>query len=167
MADFNENRPVQGAEGATAPVTYTAGEILKGKVTGITSFGAFIKLPSGQEGLVHISEIADTYVTSVDHYLALDEEISVKVLGKNDRGKYDLSIKQVPNNTVKNKKGDSFAGEPRAKKDKGFSPGSFDEMMDSFLKRSEEIQLDVRRNMQYKQGVKKKGGVGKKKKLPE
>lgn len=160
MSDSIEKKPPIPA---SSVVVYTAGETLKGKVTGITSFGAFVKLPDGQEGLVHISEIADTYVTNIENYLSLGEEVSVKVLGKNDRGKYDLSIKQVPGNAIVNKKGESVPDGRR--KDKGFSPGSFDEMIDSFLKRSEEIQLDVRRNLQYKQGVKKKGG--KKKKLLE
>jgi len=165
MSENLQNKVTMGNEAPAAPQVYTAGDVVIGKITGITSFGAFVRLPDGQEGLVHISEIADTYVTSVEHYLALGEEVNVKILGKNDRGKYDLSIKQVPGNTVVNKRGEAPPADTR-KKEKGFSAGSFDDLMDSFLKKSEEIQLDVRRNMQYKQGVKKKGGA-KKKKLPE
>ena len=142
---------------------YASGEEVLGKVTGITSFGAFVKLPDGTEGLVHISEIAHTYVTSVEQFLKLGQDVVVKVLGKNQKGKYDLSIKQVP----KEKNPTIVAPTPAPrpvfekgggdKKKAGFEPGSFDDIMHTFLKNSDEIQLDVRRNLQYKQGVKKKG----------
>jgi S1 RNA binding domain protein len=142
---------------------YASGEEVQGKVTGITSFGAFVKPPDGTEGLVHISEIANTYVTSVEQFLKLGQEIVVKVLGKNQKGKYDLSIKQVPKEKNPGIVMPS-APPPRPafdrggdKKKAGFEPGSFDDMMHQFLKNSDEIQLDVRRNLQYKQGLKKKG----------
>jgi S1 RNA binding domain protein len=145
---------------------YTPGEIVIGKVTGITSFGAFVKLPAGVEGLVHISEIANTYVTDIGNFIKLGDDVKVKVLGKNQKGKFDLSIKQ----TLPREVAPSSAPAPRyergdrgdrgdRKKDKNYEPGSFDELMHNFMKVSEEIQLDVRRNMQYRQGVKKKGGL--------
>ncbi len=153
---------------------YAGGEVLDGVVTGITSFGAFVRLPDMSEGLVHISEVADTYVTNIENFISLNEIIKIKVLGKNKKGKYDLSIKQVPGYKSKaapapaerGNEGAPFVpsgGGYQKKKEKAFEPGSFDEMMDSFLKQSDEIQLDVRRNMQYKQGFKKKGLIKKKK----
>jgi S1 RNA binding domain protein len=146
------------------PKEYTSGEIVTGKVTGITSFGAFVKLPDGVEGLVHISEIANTYVTNVENFIKLDQEVKVKVLGKNQKGKYDLSIKQtLPRENTPPQAPRHYGGHGGGegkKRDKNYEPGSFDELLHNFMKNSEEIQLDVRRNLQYRQGTKKKGGLG-------
>ena len=149
---------------------YAGGEVLDGVVTGITSFGAFVRLPDSSEGLVHISEVADTYVSNIENFISLNETVKIKVLCKNKKGKYDLSIKQAPGYKPKvsaaptEREGASFGGGGYQKrKEKAYEPGSFDEMMDSFLKQSDEIQLDVRRNLQYKQGFKKKGLIKKKK----
>jgi len=76
-------------------MTEQVGSIVEGKVTRIRAYGAFIELPSGETGLVHISEIAEEFVRSVGDYLSEGEEINVKVLGRNDDEKLNLSIKQV------------------------------------------------------------------------
>ncbi|MDR1217414.1 MAG: S1 RNA-binding domain-containing protein [Oscillospiraceae bacterium] len=68
------------------------GDIITGKVTGITKFGAFVTVASGKSGLVHISEIAHTFVNDVSEHLAVGQEVSVKVLGAGP-GKLNLSIK--------------------------------------------------------------------------
>ncbi|MDR2358010.1 MAG: S1 RNA-binding domain-containing protein [Oscillospiraceae bacterium] len=70
------------------------GDILTGKVTSITKFGAFVTVSSGESGLVHISEIAHTYVQNVSDYLAVGQEVSVKVINS-ETGKLNLSIKAV------------------------------------------------------------------------
>jgi S1 RNA binding domain protein len=70
------------------------GSILTGKVSGITKFGAFVTVAPGQSGLVHISEIAHTYVNNVSDHLALGQDVTVKVLGT-QMGKLNLSIKAV------------------------------------------------------------------------
>ena len=74
---------------------FTVGEVLEGKVTGITKFGAFVQLPGGMSGLVHISEIANAFVNDVNDFLSMGEIVKVKVLSINDEGKINLSIKQV------------------------------------------------------------------------
>lgn len=71
------------------------GAILEGKVTGITKFGAFVLLPGGQSGLVHISEIANAFVNDVNDYLHMGDVVKVKVVGINEAGKINLSIKQT------------------------------------------------------------------------
>lgn len=71
------------------------GAIYEGKVTGITKFGAFVSIPGGKSGLVHISEIANAYVSDVAEYLQLGQDVKVKVIGVNDEGKIKLSIKQT------------------------------------------------------------------------
>ena len=70
------------------------GNKLKGKVTGIKKFGAFVELPEGKSGLVHISEVADNYVENVEDHLTVGDEVEVKVLSIADDGKISLSIKK-------------------------------------------------------------------------
>ena len=74
---------------------FGVGSILDGKVTGITKFGAFVALPGGRSGLVHISEIAYTYVNEVSDHLKEGQEVRVKVIGIDQSNRINLSIKQV------------------------------------------------------------------------
>ena len=71
------------------------GSILDGKVTGITKFGAFVSLPGNRSGLVHISEIAYSYVNDVHDLLSEGQEVKVKVIGIDDNNRINLSIKQA------------------------------------------------------------------------
>ena len=71
------------------------GKIVEGVVTGITNFGAFILLPNGETGLVHISEVADTYVKDINDYYQRKDKVKVKVLSINGDGKIGLSIKRA------------------------------------------------------------------------
>lgn len=71
------------------------GNKLKGKVTGIKKFGAFVELPEGKSGLVHISEVADNYVENVEEHLSVGDEVDVKVLSIADDGKISLSIRKL------------------------------------------------------------------------
>lgn len=70
------------------------GEKVKGKVTGITNFGAFVDLGDHQTGLVHISEISDSYVKDIHDVLSVGDEVTVKVLSMKD-GKIGLSIRKA------------------------------------------------------------------------
>ena len=69
------------------------GTVLEGRVTGITNFGAFVSLPGGTSGLVHISEVANTYVKDVHDHLSEGQSVRVKVLRLTPDGKINLSIK--------------------------------------------------------------------------
>ena len=71
------------------------GAILEGEVTGITNFGAFVQLPEGKIGLVHISEVSNVYVKDVHDFLKEHDKVKVKVLSVDERGKVGLSIKQL------------------------------------------------------------------------
>ena len=73
---------------------YEVGTVLEGKVTSITKFGAFVALEGGKSGLVHISEIANTYVNDVHDFLQEGQTVKVKLLAIKD-GKLDLSIKKA------------------------------------------------------------------------
>lgn len=71
------------------------GNVLDAKVTGITKFGAFVSLPDGKSGLVHISEIANSYVSDVHEHLEVGQAVKVKVLNVTEDGKINLSIKRA------------------------------------------------------------------------
>lgn len=118
------------------------GTIVEARVVKITNYGAFVELPDGKSGLVHISEIADTYVKDVRDYLKEQETVKVKVLGLNDKGKLDLSVKQALTSEER------FV---RAREKK-----SFEEKLKTFMKESEERLLDLKRNTEAKRGGGKK-----------
>ena len=73
----------------------SAGAILEGTIKSITKFGAFVTLPGGRSGLVHISEIAHSYVSDVRDFLTEGQEVKVKVVGIDDAGRINLSIKKA------------------------------------------------------------------------
>lgn len=72
----------------------TVGAILEGKVKSITNFGAFVALPENKTGMVHISEVANTYVSDIHAHLTEGQEVKVMVIGL-DGGKINLSIKRL------------------------------------------------------------------------
>ena len=72
----------------------TVGSVLEGKVKSITNFGAFIALPDNMTGLVHISEVANSYVSDIRQHLTEGQDVKVMVLGNED-GKLKLSIKRL------------------------------------------------------------------------
>ena len=72
----------------------TVGAILEGKVKTITNFGAFIALPENQTGMVHISEVANSYVSDIREHLTEGQDVKVMVIGI-DGNKVNLSIKRL------------------------------------------------------------------------
>jgi len=72
----------------------TVGTILEGKVKSITNFGAFIALPENKTGMVHISEVANAYVSDIRAHLTEGQDVKVVVIG-NENGKINLSIKRL------------------------------------------------------------------------
>ena len=72
----------------------TVGAILEGKVKSITNFGAFIALPENKTGMVHISEVANAYVSDIRQFLTEGQDVKVVVIG-NENGKINLSIKRL------------------------------------------------------------------------
>ena len=71
------------------------GSKVQGKVTGITNFGAFVELPDGSTGLVHISEVADNYVKDINEHLKVGDMVEVKVMNVEADGKIGLSIRKA------------------------------------------------------------------------
>lgn len=89
-------------------MTFEVGTILEGKVTGITKFGAFVSLPEGRSGMVHISEIASSYVKEVTDHLSMGQQVRVIVLGEDERGRISLSIKKAVDQRPKEPPKQSF-----------------------------------------------------------
>ncbi len=126
------------------------GQEVDGKVTGITNYGAFVDLGEGNVGLVHISQVSDSYVTDINQFLKTGDAVKVKVLGQPKDKKFDLSIKQV------GKPQPIFKKSYTKNRDKDAPPpGSFEDKITRFLKNSEERLVDWKRNIEEKQGARK------------
>lgn len=145
------------------------GAILEGKVTGITKFGAFVSLPGGRSGLVHISEIAYSYVSEVSEFLEVGQDVKVKLIGIDDNGRINLSIKKTAPPPPRTGGGRPQGGRPmgsgpRPGAGRGPAPSqdrrpapapqsrsgprepqSFDDMLRHFLSDSESRQSDLNR----------------------
>ena len=153
------------------------GSTTEGVVSGVTSFGAFVKFPGNEEGLVHISEIANEYVTNIGDFVALGDKINVKILGLNKKNKYDLSLKQTKDAPPRSPSSRPEGGARPSTRPSSSAPPSmppkrafkykkaekvvtaaspFEDKMNVFLKKSEEKLIDLKRNIQTKQGVKKR-----------
>jgi S1 RNA binding domain protein len=109
----------------------TVGTLLEGKVKTITKFGAFISLPENHTGMVHISEVAGSYVNDIREHLTEGQEVRVKVLSVAEDGKIALSIKRAlePVRTPKPRT------EPRPQAPK--EPQTFEEKLKQFMSDSD------------------------------
>ena len=81
-------------EEAKQTMELTVGAVLEGKVKSITNFGTFVALPENRTGMVHISEVANAYVSDIRQYLTEGQDVKVVVIG-NENGKINLSIKRL------------------------------------------------------------------------
>lgn len=129
-------------------MSLTVGEIVEGTVTGITNFGAFVELPDGRTGLVHISEVADDYVENVRDYVQTNDKVKVKILSFDEPGKkIRLSIRQAqpgwdPSKSQRPRRG----GRDRR------GGGSFEDMLQKFIKDSERKQAELRKSAGGRRG---------------
>ena len=147
------------------------GSTLEGQVTGIVKFGAFVKLSENMAGLVHISEIANEYVSDNNDFLKVGDKVQVKVISIDEHGKVALSIKQAISTTAhhEKKKSIGLVRESLSMDKSHFSnkerngsnfrrnqhrndSGSFEDKLNRFLKDSGERLLDLKRNVESKRG---------------
>lgn len=125
------------------------GNVVDGKVSGITSFGAFIQLPGGKTGLVHISEIAEEYVRDIKNHLKENQEVKVKILSI-DNGKISLSIKKAIDQNAAPK-----ASKPPVEIDwarSGSENMSFEDRLSKFMRDSDEKMHDLKKSFESKRG---------------
>ena len=137
---------------------FGVGSILEGKVTGITKFGAFVSLPGGRSGLVHISEIAYSYVNDISEYLSEGQTVQVKVIGIDANNRINLSIKQTapPPPKPERRPGPRPAhrGEGETRPNKG--PGrSFEDQLKQFMAASDSKLSEL--HMNEKRGSRRGG----------
>ena len=135
---------------------FEVGSILTGKVTGITKFGAFVELEGGKTGMVHISEVAATYVKEITDHLSVGQEVKVKVLTIGEDGKISLSIKKAVDNPQHNRGENNHSQRPHHNNGyrNDYSKGSraatsetasFDDMLSKFMQTSDEKMSDLKR----------------------
>lgn len=122
--------------------------IIKGKVTKITNFGAFVQLPDGKTGLVHISEVSHEFVKQIEDHISEGDEVAVKVLGVDKDGRISLSIKKA----MKRPEGSGFRSGPAAP-----SAPSFEDMLSKFKTSSEDKFRDINRRKESRSGGGHKG----------
>ena len=123
---------------------FGVGSVVEGKVTGLTKFGAFVSLPEGKSGLVHISEIAYTYVNEVKDHLQEGQEVKVKVIGIDDAGRINLSIKKAQDPPPREEGGPRRGGQRPAGRPVGFTgpkkqaePVTFEDKLKQFMASSD------------------------------
>lgn len=131
----------------------TVGQIVEGKITGITNFGVFADIGEGKSGMVHISEVARTYVNDINEFVKVGDTVKMKVLNIGEDGKISLSIKRAlePEKTESKERREkrsysqpkidsSYTWMPRKAE-----PQSFEEMMSRFKQTSDEKFSDLKR----------------------
>lgn len=138
------------------------GVILEGKVSGITKFGAFVDLPDNKTGMVHISEVAPTFISEISDYVKVGQTVKVKVLAVND-GKISLSMKQALPKEQQQKRQPkqqqrqanrqpykpappvTSPGDYEWQSSRKASPTTFEDMMSRFKQTSEDKISDLKR----------------------
>ena len=118
------------------------GSVMEGRVIGISKFGAFVELPDGHVGLVHISEVADFFVRDINDHLSEQDTVRVKVIDLPKAGKIALSIKQaVP-----------AAQPPQYRESTHYVEEDFEAKLGRFMKESNEKLTSLKRHQDNRKG---------------
>lgn len=147
------------------------GAILEGKVTGLTAFGAFVSLPDGKSGMVHISEVSTSFVKDIKDFLKEGQTVKVKVVGISEEGKISLSIRKAepPKEKAPYEQKDGGAQRPRrndrprnanvwqGQPSKNKEAMSFEDMMAQFKQVSDEKMSDLKRSTDFRHGNNRRG----------
>ena len=111
------------------------GDVVAGRVVKLLRFGAIVRLENGETGLVHISEIAPEYVAAVEDYLREGDEVTVKVMGIKDEGRYELSIRRA-----------EYPEEERRRPARRPVSASFERRLSQFMKQSNSRLSDLNKD---------------------
>lgn len=131
------------------------GTVLEGKVTGITKFGAFVELPGGKTGMVHISEVAPTFVKEIRDFVTENQTVKVKVMSISEDGKVSLSMKKAiapPPRGSAPAPSASRPGNYEWQANRRNEAPSFEDMMSRFKQTSDEKMSDLKKCMESKRG---------------
>ena len=136
----------------------TVGEVLEGKVTAVKDYGVFVDIGDGKVGMVHISEVAQTYVSQIRDFVNEGDTVKVKIISIGDDGKINLSIKKAMENAEGDARPERRERRPRTPKAPPAAPDgsyvwtakkeeatSFEDMMSRFKQTSDEKFSDLKR----------------------
>ena len=126
------------------------GSIVEGKVTGVKKFGAFVLLPDGKTGMVHISEVSNEYIQELSTVLTEGQQVKVKVMSISPEGKIALSIKRTQPRPKPTRADTGRVWQPRVQPQK--EDMSFEDMMARFKSQSEEKISDLKRVTEARRG---------------
>ena len=131
---------------------FEIGSTVKGRVSGITGFGACIALEGGKTGLVHISEISKDFVNDINAFLKVDQEVEAVVLSVDDKGRIALSLRRANENgsDMSNASPDDFFSKQEP------ATQSFEDMMHKFKIMSDDKMSDIKKGVQSKRGISSK-----------
>ncbi|MBR6005459.1 MAG: S1 RNA-binding domain-containing protein [Clostridia bacterium] len=148
------------------------GDILVGRISGLTGFGAFVDIGEGKSGMIHISEASVGFVEKIEDVFKVGQEVRAVVIGINEQGKISLSSKRALKAENDNSSSDEEKTEREEKRERRSAPnvwtgpkqkqasgGSFEDMMAQFKKQSEEKMADLKRaNNTGHSGYSRRGG---------
>ncbi|MHB0997830.1 MAG: S1 RNA-binding domain-containing protein [Armatimonadota bacterium] len=150
------------------------GSTIEGTIVKLAEYGAIVRLQGGKTGLIHISEIADTFVRDVRDFFKEEDHVRVKVLSINNKGRYELSTKQVEQplitepdlpkqlpleqrkHTVRPKDAINLGPENFYDDQQKRNSNNFEDRLTHFIKESSDRQLDLKHNIDTKRGYKKR-----------
>lgn len=140
----------------------TVGNIYEGKVTGITGFGAFVQLAPGKSGMVHISEVANTYVDDIKKHIHEGDTVKVKLIGIDQNGRINLSIKKALPQEEKPAQAPAETRQTAPVPDEGGAvleksqDSVFEDKLRMFMQRSESKMSDLRMQKDRRSGARRK-----------
>ena len=145
------------------------GAIYEGKVTGITKFGAFVQLPGGKSGMVHISEIANSYVDDISKFLKDGQQVQVKLIGIDQANRINLSIRKALPQEERPQQQDRPQRAPRPYRPAAGKPQApaapavpltpeeeFENKLKAFMQSSESRMSDVRNQKDRRSGARRR-----------
>lgn len=128
------------------------GTVAEGKVTGITRYGAFVTLADQTVGMVHISEISYSYVSDIHDVLSVGQEVRVKVISVDEKGRVGLSIKKALTSGAANGPVPRTGGSVRRQAKPAPQEQSFEDKLKAFMQTSDSRISDLRHNTDRKTG---------------
>lgn len=150
--------------------TLEIGATVDGTIVKLAEYGVIVRLEGGNTGLIHISEVADTFVREISDYFKEHDRVRVRILSRNGKGRYQLSAKNVEQparESVPPKRSQrpveripdpvNLGPEPEATPlSATVEFGSFEDRLKTFLKDSNDRQFDIKRHMEVKRGSRRR-----------
>lgn len=144
------------------------GSTVEGTIVKLADYGAIVRLQGGKTGLIHISEIADTFVRDVKDYFKEQDRVIVRVLSVNNKGRYELSTKDIEQPVLETPPAREKEPPPERPAevidlgpdgldfDQSSEDARFEEQLQRYIKDSQERLTDIKRNIECKRGKKKR-----------